>query len=65
VFHAPSVVLTSGERKRERADIERSRVEFDEALGRLRLAKDKLQRATDVYLERLEGKRADGAKRAT
>ena len=59
---APSAVLRSEDRKRERDDIQKRRIEFDEALDDLRRAKDRLQRATDVYLERLEGNRR-GAKR--
>lgn len=52
---APSAVLLSSERKRERDDIRKRRVEFDEALEELRRAKQRLQVATDLYLERLEG----------
>lgn len=58
----PSAALRSMDRKREREEIHRRLVAFDEALDDLRQAKERLQKAADLYLERLEGtkkRRAD------
>jgi hypothetical protein len=49
----------SPDRRKERADMEARRKEFDEAVNDLRRAKDRLLTATDLYLERLEGTRRD------
>ena len=58
-MHAASLILASTDQRRERADIDKRRKDFDQALKELRLAKDRLRRATDLYLERLEGTRND------
>ena len=50
-----SAVLVSKERQREREEIQRRLVAFDDALADLRKAKERLQTAADLYLERLEG----------
>lgn len=53
----PASAIELTQRKREREDIQRRRKDFDEALEELRRAKMRLQKATDLYLERLEGTR--------
>lgn len=52
---AASTILMSPDRKQERAEMERRRKEFDDAVDDLRRAKERLLTATDLYLERLEG----------
>lgn len=61
---APSVLLLSVERRREREEIQRRLNAFDEALDELRLAKERLQTAADLYLERLEGTKKRRAERS-
>lgn len=56
---AARTLLMSPDRRKERADMEARRKEFDEAVNDLRRAKDRLLTATDLYLERLEGTRRD------
>lgn len=57
---AARTLLVSPARKEERAEMQRRRKEFDEAIEELRRAKARLLTATDLYLERLEGtKRAE------
>lgn len=51
----PRTVLLSGDRQRERAEIQQRLEAFDAALNELRQAKDRLQVAANLYLERLEG----------
>lgn len=52
-------LLVSPDRRKERAEMEARRKEFDEAVDDLRRAKERLLTATDLYLERLEGTRRD------
>ena len=56
---AARTLLMRPDRRKERADMEARRKEFDEAVNDLRRAKDRLLTATDLYLERLEGTRRD------
>ena len=57
--HGLSATLTLTERRRERDEIQRRLEAFDAALEDLRRAKQRLQVAADLYLERLEGTKRD------
>lgn len=49
--------LSQQQHLRERDETNRRRDEFDAALQELRVAKERLERAAELYLERLEGAR--------
>lgn len=54
---ADTLTLSRKTHERERDEIQRRLKAFDSALEDLRDAKDRLQKAADMYLERLEGTR--------